>query len=46
MKIEIRNGRIIDPAQGTDRVASLYVAAGKFAGDRKGARRLDGEPRH
>ena len=32
MKIEIRNGRIIDPAQGTDRVASLYVAAGKFAG--------------
>ncbi len=32
MKIEIANGRIIDPAQGIDRVASLYVAAGKIAG--------------
>jgi dihydroorotase len=32
MKIEIANGRIVDPAQGIDRVASLYVAAGKVAG--------------
>jgi dihydroorotase len=32
MKLEIRNGRIVDPAQGIDRVATLYVAAGKIAG--------------
>jgi dihydroorotase len=32
MKIEIKGGRIVDPAQGIDRVASLYVAAGKIAG--------------
>ncbi len=32
MKIEIANGRIVDAAQGIDRVASLYVAAGKVAG--------------
>ena len=31
MKIEIRNGRLVDPAQGIDRVASLFVAAGKVA---------------
>jgi dihydroorotase len=31
MKIEIANGRIVDPAQGIDRVASLYIAAGKIA---------------
>ena len=31
MKIEIRNGRLIDPAQGIDRVTSLYIAAGKVA---------------
>ena len=31
MKIEIRNGRVIDPRQGIDRKASLYVAAGKIA---------------
>ncbi len=31
LKIEIANGRIVDPAQGIDRVASLYVAAGKVA---------------
>jgi dihydroorotase len=31
MKLEIKHGRIIDPAQGIDRVASLYVAAGKIA---------------
>ncbi|NDP43786.1 MAG: dihydroorotase [Aromatoleum sp.] len=29
MKIEIRNGRLIDPKHGVDRVASLYIAAGK-----------------
>ena len=29
MKIEIRNGRVIDPKHGIDRVASLYIAAGK-----------------
>src|SRR5450432_4350031 len=31
MKIEIANGRIVDPAQGIDRVVSLYVTAGKIA---------------
>ena len=31
MKIEIANGRIVDPAQRIDRRASLYVAAGKIA---------------
>jgi dihydroorotase len=31
MKIEIANGRIVDSAQGIDRVASLYVTAGKIA---------------
>jgi dihydroorotase len=31
MKIEIRNGRLIDPKHGVDREASLYVAAGKVA---------------
>ena len=29
MKIEIRNSRVIDPKHGIDRVASLYIAAGK-----------------
>ena len=32
MKIEIAHGRIVDAAQDIDRVASLYVAAGKVAG--------------
>ena len=31
MKIEIANGRLIDPAHGIDRVASVYIAAGKVA---------------
>ena len=31
MKIEIHNGRLIDPAHGVDRRTSLYVAAGKVA---------------
>src|SRR5207248_7675073 len=31
MKIEIKNGRVIDPAQGIDRVTSLFIAAGKIA---------------
>ena len=31
MKIEIRNGRLIDPAEGIDRVTPLFVAAGKVA---------------
>ncbi|TMH61532.1 MAG: dihydroorotase, partial [Betaproteobacteria bacterium] len=31
MKIEIRNGRVIDPKHGIDRKTSLYVAAGKVA---------------
>jgi len=31
MKIEIHNGRLIDPLHGIDRKASLYVAAGKVA---------------
>jgi dihydroorotase len=32
MKIEIANGRIVDPANGIDRPASLYIAAGRVAG--------------
>lgn len=32
MKIEIRNGRVIDPASGFDRPASVYVADGKIVG--------------
>ncbi len=31
MKIEIKNGRVIDPKHGVDRQASLYIAAGKVA---------------
>jgi dihydroorotase len=31
VKIEIRNGRVVDPRQGVDKVAALYVAAGKIA---------------
>jgi dihydroorotase len=31
MRIEIRNGRLIDPKHGVDRTASVYVAAGKVA---------------
>ena len=31
MKIEIANGRLVDPAAGVDRATSLYVAAGKIA---------------
>jgi dihydroorotase len=31
MKIEIHNGRLIDPAHGVDRKGSLYIAAGKVA---------------
>ena len=40
MKIEISNGRVIDPQHGVDRVASLYIAAGKVAAIGDGARRL------
>jgi dihydroorotase len=32
MKIEIRNGRFIDPKHGIDRVTTLCIAAGKVAG--------------
>ena len=32
MKIEINGGRVVDPAHGIDRVAALYVAAGRIAG--------------
>lgn len=32
MKIEIRNGRVIDPASGFDQPASVYVADGKIVG--------------
>lgn len=32
MKIEIRNGRLIDPASGLDAPKSLFLAAGKVAG--------------
>ena len=31
VKIEIRNGRVIDPRHGVDRVSTLYLAAGKVA---------------
>ncbi len=31
MKIEIRRGRLVDPKHGVDRVASIYIAAGKIA---------------
>ena len=31
MKIEIRNGRLIDPKHGVDRMTSLFVAAGRVA---------------
>ena len=31
MKIEIRNGRIIDPKNGVDRVGSLFIAGGRVA---------------
>jgi dihydroorotase len=31
MRIEIRNGRLIDPKHGVDRTTSVYVAAGKVA---------------
>jgi dihydroorotase len=32
MKIEIRNGRVIDPKHGIDRAQSLYMAAGRIVG--------------
>lgn len=32
MNLEIKNGRLIDPANGVDRIASLYIADGKVAG--------------
>jgi|SRR5688572_20861910 len=32
MRIEIRNGRIVDPANGLDRSGTLYCADGKVAG--------------
>ena len=31
MKIEIKNGRLIDPKHGVDRVTTLFIAAGKIA---------------
>ena len=32
MKIHIKNGRLIDPKNNIDRVADLYIAAGKVVG--------------
>ena len=32
MKIEIKNGRVIDPASGMDQAASVYVADGQIVG--------------
>jgi dihydroorotase len=32
LKIEIRNGRVIDPKHGIDRAESLYIAAGRIVG--------------
>jgi dihydroorotase len=31
VKIEIKHGRLVDPRHGIDRVASIYIAAGKVA---------------
>ncbi len=45
MKIEISNGRVIDPEQGIDRKTSLYVAAGKIAAVGAPPRRLAARPR-
>ena len=39
VKIEIRRGRVVDPAQVLDRVATVYVAEGTIAG-------LDAAPAH
>lgn len=33
MKIEIRNGRVVDPAQGIDAKQSLFIAAGRIVGN-------------
>ena len=32
MKIEIKNGRVIDPKNGVDRVTTLFIADGRIAG--------------
>ena len=32
MKVEIRNGRVIDPASATDHIASVFIADGKIVG--------------
>ena len=32
MKIEIRNGRLVDPGNDVDRAGTLYIAAGRIAG--------------
>ena len=32
MNLEIKHGRLIDPANGVDRIATLYIADGKVAG--------------
>jgi len=31
MKIHIKNGRVVDPQSGTEKVQDLYLAAGKIA---------------
>jgi dihydroorotase len=38
MRIEIRNGRVVDPAQGADRVANLCIDSGRIEsiGERRG----------
>ena len=47
MKIEIANGRVDRPeARRSTASASLYIAAGTDRGDRRGARRLERQPRH
>ena len=46
MKIEISNGRLIDPAHGVDRKASLYIAAGKVAAIGEAPSGWHAEPRH
>ena len=31
MNLQIKNGRVIDPANGVDRVANVFISDGKIA---------------
>jgi dihydroorotase len=41
MRIQIKNGRIVDPASGRDSVGDLFIADGKIAGEGKADRVID-----